>query len=311
MRVLVTGATGFTGTWMMDYLSGQAGVKPVGLIRHPPDKQQREVTSFQWITADLLDRKTLIEKVLEIRPDAIIHLGGLTRGTIENLLQVNAVGTGNILDAGFAANPDCRMLVISSSAVYGYPRIAPIKETTPVRPLSEYGISKIAQEAVAVLHHERNDANSSIIRPFNLAGPGQPESFICGKIIKQVTEIEQQQKTTIDLQEITSARDFVDIRDVVRGYWALLSHPEFSRNCAGQIYNMGSGNDYPVSKIIRLIEEITGQNYIVKLPAQPPKILIPSQQSDNTQILSVTGWKPQISLKDTLRDMLTAARRNP
>jgi len=180
--------------------------------------------------------------VNDICPDAIIHLGGMTRGDLGNLLQANVIGTKNILDAGFAANPDCRILVVSSSAVYGYPGEAPIPESTPLRPLSEYGISKMAQEALALMHHTLNGTHVSIARPFNLAGPGQPESFICGKLVRQVADIEQQKKTALDLLETSSSRDLIDVRDVVRGYWALISHPDFSGKCSGRAFNLGSGN---------------------------------------------------------------------
>ena len=307
MKVLVTGATGFTGTWMMDHLAGLAGVQPTGLARHRPPEHR--AGKIPYIIADLLDRSALVEKISAICPDAIIHLGGLTRGTIGDMLQVNAAGTRNILDAGFAANPDCRMLVISSSAVYGYPGTAPIGEATPLRPASDYGISKMAQEAVTTMHGAINRTGSCIVRPFNITGPGQPDAFICGRIVRQVVEIEKQKRSWIDLQEMTSARDFLDVRDLVKGYWALVSHQEFPQDCAGQIFNMGSGRSCPVAAIIGLIEEITGQHYLVRLPEQPPPILIPSQQSDNARILSVTGWRAAISLKETLRDMLAAARK--
>ena len=244
----------------------------------------------------------------DICPDAIIHLGGMTRGDLGNLLQANVIGTKNILDAGYAANPDCRILVVSSSAVYGYPGEAPIPESTPLRPLSEYGISKMAQEALALMHHTQNGSHVCIARPFNLAGPGQPESFICGKLVRQVADIGQQKKTALDLLETSSSRDLIDVRDVIRGYWAIISYPDFSGKCSGRAFNLGSGSAYPVSAIIRTLEEMTNQHYPVNLPAEILQPSIPSQRSDNAQITSLTGWKPEISLAETLRDMLTAAR---
>ena len=158
------------------------------------------------------------------------------------------------------------------------------------------------------LNYNNSDAAIAIARPFNLAGPGQPESFVCGRIVKQVMEIEQKTRMAIELRETLSARDLIDVRDVVRGYWALVSHPDFTGDCAKKAFNLGSGNAYPVSTIISLIEQITGNQYKVQLPDTLPSIPVPTQRSDNTRISGLTGWKPEISLKETLRDMIAAAR---
>lgn len=306
MRVLVTGAAGFTGTWMMQFLSHEEGVELTGLVRKPSQKSLLPQASC--IVADLLEREQLITSVHEICPDAIIHLGGLTHGDLSNLLLTNVVGTQNILDAGYKANPECRMLVVSSSAVYGYPGTAPITEPTPLQPLSEYGISKMAQEALALMHHAQGGALISVARPFNLAGPGQPPSFICGRLVHQVTDIGHRKKAALELLGTSSSRDLVDVRDVVRGYWALVSHPDFPGKCNGKAFNLGSGNAYPVSTIIAMIEEITNRHYDVNLPDVISPTAIPSQQSDNSRITALTGWQPEIPLEKTLRDMLAAAR---
>jgi GDP-4-dehydro-6-deoxy-D-mannose reductase len=309
MRVLVTGAAGFTGTHMMQYLSQHEGVSVTGLVRKaaPVISKLENIPRISYTIADLLNRKSLMSVVAEIHPDTIIHLGGLTHGSLDDLLSANVAGTKNILDAGYTTNPDCRILVVSSSAVYGYPGTNPITEATPLQPLSEYGISKKKQETYAFMFHELTGAHLCVARPFNLAGPGQSESFICGKIVNQIHEINLQKKKALELREITSSRDLIDVRDVIRGYWALISHSEFSRDCSGQVFNLGSGNAYTISKIIALLEEITGRSYEVKLPPDPPEVPIPTQQSDNTRITTLTRWKPEIPLKDTLRDMLAAA----
>ena len=306
MRVLVTGAAGFTGMRMMEFLATQPGVTPFGLVRrHIP---AIGLTSDSMVIADLLDSDTLHTAVAAICPDAVIHLGGLTRGTPDALHATNVTGTKNLLDAALSANPACRIIVVSSSAVYGYAGDMPIPETAPLRPVGDYGISKVAQETLS-LNYDNSDADIAVARPFNLAGPGQPESFVCGRIVKQVIEIEKKTRTAIELHEITSARDLIDVRDVVRGYWALVSHPDFTGDCSGNAFNLGSGLSYSLSAIIALIEEITGNHYEIRLPATPPAIPVPTQRSDNSLITSLTGWKPAISLEITLRDMLDAERK--
>jgi GDP-4-dehydro-6-deoxy-D-mannose reductase len=201
------------------------------------------------------------------------------------------------------------MLVVSSSAVYGYPGNAAIPETTPQKPLSEYGVSKMAQDALALMYHQLRGSKVVVARPFNLTGPDQPGSFVCGRIVNQAAEIGQGKKPALELLEIRSSRDFLDVRDAVKGYWALVSHPEFLQECSGRAFNIGSGKACSISGLISLIEEITGKHYPVRLPPVPPRVPLLFQQSDNTRITATTGWTPRIPLKETLRDMLLAAER--
>ncbi|MDO8872842.1 MAG: GDP-mannose 4,6-dehydratase, partial [Methanoregula sp.] len=206
-------------------------------------------------------------------------------------------------------NPDCRILVISSSAVYGYAGENAIAEDQPLKPLTEYGLSKATQDNLCHMYHKTRNCQVAIARPFNLVGPDQPVYFVCGKIVQQVIEIEQGRRLSMDLFEIQSCRDFIDVRDVVRAYWALVSHKKFEEDCAGNAFNIGSGRAHPVSTVIDLLQEITGKEYPLHLPALYPSIAVPSQKSDNSLIHRITGWMPRISLKESLSDMLDAARK--
>lgn len=306
MKVLVTGAAGFSGQRMMEFLSQQGGITPVGLIRQETPEPKRNPVVFE--TADLLEKDRLTTVISEISPDAVIHLAGLTHGTPEALQATNVTGTGNLLEAVLAANTGCRILVVSSSAVYGNAGGSPIPETAPISPVTEYGRSKAEQETISHWY-ARNGAAVAIARPFNLAGPGQTDAFVCGRIVNQIVEIERGERETLALWEISSSRDLIDVRDVVRGYWAIVSHAHFSQDCTGRTFNLGSGNAYRISAVIDLIEKITGEHYSVHLPETPPVVAIPTQQSDNSRITALTGWKPAIQLVDTLRDMLDAARK--
>lgn len=307
MKILITGASGFSGTALIRHLIDQGERDICGIARGalPAPLLKAGIRSVQ---CDLLDASR-IRKVMEnINPDHIIHLAALNRGTLAELLKANAVGTRNLLDAVDAANPACQTLIVSSSAVYGYPGRDPIGEGTPLLPLSDYGVSKAAQEHVALMHHAITGGPIAIARPFNLIGPGQPDSLICGRIVRQVVEIEQGQRKHLELQETRSYRDFIDVRDTVRAYRALVSHADFEHMCSGKAFNIGSGTATPVSQIITHIEEITGKQYVVALPENPPLIPLPYQQGDISSIGKTTGWKPEISLKNSLMDMLAVCR---
>ena len=249
---------------MMEYLASQMGVDPIGLIRSESSVHTK-VSGVSWGVADLLDRDRLFNKISAVCPDAIIHLAGLSHGTLDALFMTNVTGTRNLLDAGMQANPDCRVLVVSSSAVYGYAGRAAIPESAPLKPLSDYGLSKMTQDTMSLMYHEIKGAAVAVARPFNLVGPNQSGSFICGRIVNQVAEINQGQKTNLDLLETQSYRDFVDVRDVVRGYFTLVAHPEFSQYCAGKAFNLGSGIACSISEIISTIEAITGNPYNICL----------------------------------------------
>jgi GDP-4-dehydro-6-deoxy-D-mannose reductase len=309
MKILVTGATGFTGRYMMGFLATQKGVHPVALIRSESSALSK-ISGVSWVTADLLDRDRLFDTISAVCPDAIIHLAGLSRGTLEALLTINVTGTRNLLDAGIHANPDCRFLVVSSSAVYGYAGRAAIPESAPMKPLSDYGLSKMTQDTLSLMYHEIKGAAVAVARPFNLVGPNQSGLFICGRIVNQIAEINDGKKTELNLLEIQSYRDFVDVRDVVRGYFALVSYQEFSQYCAGKAFNLGSGIACSISEIISTIDTITGNHYNIRLPTSPPPIPIPAQQSDNSRITDTIGWVPMIPLKSSLIDMLDAVNKS-
>jgi GDP-4-dehydro-6-deoxy-D-mannose reductase len=306
MKVLVTGASGFTGIQMIRYLSQKDGLTMTGLVRKTLPLFHGD--NFSCVDANLLDRARLFDVLSMVQPDRIIHLAGLNHGSLTELLDVNEAGTKNLLEAAFTANADCQVLVIGSSAAYGYGGYDPVTEDTPLRPLSDYGVSKAAQDILALKQHSDLGRQVSVARPFNLVGPEQPPSFICGRIVQQVVEIENGQRDTLDILETSSRRDFIDVRDAVKGYWAILSHPEFLPLCAGRAFNIGSGITYSISAVISLIEEITGDRYTIRVPEKPPDVPVPFLVSNTTRIRTITGWAPEIPFKESLHDMLDAAR---
>ena len=307
MRVLITGASGFTGRVMVRYLTSRSNVEIACLARTDNPGLFRSAR-ISWFFADLLDRDALVSAVSSAEPDAVLHLAGLTRGTLPLLQAANITGTKNLLDATLGRDPSCPIVVVSSSAVYGYAGTAPIQESCPLQPVSDYGISKAGQEALCRQYMDAGKGRIAIPRPFNLVGPGQPDLFVCGKIIRQVVEIEQGKRDVLDLLETGSIRDFIDVRDVVQGYWSILSHPEFDRVCAGNTFNLGSGEPKSIADVIRILEEITGETYSIRLKEEPVPVPVPCQRSDNRRISAATGWKAAIPLSTSLRDMLDAAR---
>ena len=308
MKVLITGASGFTGNQQINLLSAQEDISIVGVSREPGARFSH-LNQVSWVPGDILNKDAIAKTVSLVNPDAVIHLAGANHGSLLDLLTTNVIGTLNILDATQKVNPDCCILVISSSAVYGYAGENSIAEDQPLKPLTEYGLSKTTQDNLCQMYHKTRNCHVATARPFNLIGPDQPASFVCGKIVQQVIEIEHGRRSSLDLMEIQSCRDFIDVRDVVSAYWALISHKKFREDCAGNAFNIGSGRATPVSTVIDLLQEISGKEYPLNLPASSTSISVPSQKSDNSRIHRISGWMPRISLKESLSDMLNAARK--
>jgi nucleoside-diphosphate-sugar epimerase len=233
MKVLVTGASGFVGREMVRQLSRQDDLRIAALTR---DTRHCSVNTdtVTWVSADITDGEAILRTVSGVVPDTVIHLAALNQGSLRDLFRTNVIGTSNLLEAVIQANPACRIIVISSSAVYGYAGEAPIDEDIPCAPLSLYGVSKVAEEHTAMMFYHTRGADVAIVRPFNLVGPGLPTTLVCGHIIEQVLAADQKGDNLIELAESVSRRDFVDVRDLVRGIRALATLPDFHGRCAGR-----------------------------------------------------------------------------
>ncbi|MGA2911999.1 MAG: GDP-mannose 4,6-dehydratase [Methanoregula sp.] len=305
MNILITGASGFTGKYLIKYLASQENLELFGLLHNHPEPSSN---TLEWIKCNLRDKGQVERCIHKIDPERIIHLAGLNSGSIKNLIETNVLGTENLLHAINRENNGCRILVIGSSAEYGYSKKLPIDETASFNPVGGYGISKVAQDLLARSYYHRYGLQVAVARPFNLIGPGQSSSFVCGQIVSQIVEIETGLRKAINLHEIKSCRDFIDVRDTVRAYWSILDHNHFTVKCAGNAFNVGSGKSYAITEVLEMIWEILGEKFPVVVSEKHEKLLIPSQQSDNSLIITTTGWRPHFELKRSLTDMLLTQR---
>jgi GDP-4-dehydro-6-deoxy-D-mannose reductase len=306
MRVLVTGAGGLAGRAMVRQILGLEGDREVfGIYRkNLPQAFDR----FTPLKVDLTDREKTLARVKEAEPAMIIHLAGQNHGSLAKLLESNVISTQNLLDAACALRNPVRILVTGSSAEYGYAGNRPIPESAPLRPVGPYGISKVAAELLTFSYHAVRHLPVAVVRPFNLVGPGQSDAYVCGKMARQVSEIEEGKREEISLADLSSRRDFIDVRDMAIACWSLITLPEFADRCAGKAFNIGSGKAHSVADVLEIIRRNTGKRYPVLLPERERPIPVPTQTSDNSLITATCGWKPSISLSQSLRDMLAFER---
>jgi len=306
MKVLITGASGFTGIYLIDHITekcASAKNRPeiYGLYNSSKPESSE---SCRFIKADICNASEIEDLISSVKPDYAIHLAGARKGSYEEQFRLNAVGTVNLLEAVRKHCNKSRILVVSSSAVYGYAGEMPISEDIPLRPVGAYGVSKAAGEMAALSFSRQYGMNIAVARPFNLFGPKQSEDFVTGKIVKYTTEITAGLRGSFDLYSLDSGRDFVDVRDAVGAYWDIISSSDFEERCKGEIFNIGSGMVHTVEDILSLLENITSKKIRVNLPSDTSPDLIPTQKSDISKIKAVTGWQPEHSPEETLTDML-------
>ena len=292
MRSLITGGRGFVGTWLAEHLS-ELGDEVVRI------DQEVEIT----------DPDALLAAVRAAAPDAIYHLAALTHVGQSwdeplRVLEVNVIGTAALLAAARECGTDPRVLVTSSAEVYGPvtdPDRLPLREGSPTAPLTPYAASKLAAEAVvtqAVLGHGQQVIT---VRPFNHVGPGQAPSFAVSALAKRIVDAERSGARSIPVGNLSARRDFTDVRDVVRAYRLLVESAP-----AGEVYNVCSGRDVSIDEIAHSLIALAGSPLELETdPSLVRAVEVPVLRGDPAKLHDATGWKPEISLEQTLADVMS------
>ena len=217
------------------------------------------------------------------------------------VLRINAEGTLNVLLAAEAAGAE-RLLVIGSAEEYGIvaPEELPLVETAPLRPVTPYGASKVAAEVVALQAHRARGLGVVAARPFNHLGPGQSDRLVASTLAHQVARNEREGTDVIMAGDLTARRDFSDVRDVVRAYRLLVT-----RGQPGEVYNVCSGRDVPVSELADALIAESGRPMRVELdPDRLRPVELKALRGDPSKLRAATGWIPEIPLEQTLSDLL-------
>ena len=282
LRMLVTGADGFTGVHFV--------------------KQAREagydVFAFD---GDLTSPQAIQAQVDAAAPDVVVHLAGISfvgHDKPSAFYDVNVIGTLNLLDALLKLpHRPKRILLASSANVYGNCELSPIAETQAPAPLNHYAMSKLAMEHLAMTYADR--LSLFFVRPFNYTGPGQVESFVIPKIVSHF----KRRATTMELGNLTVEREYNDVRMVTDAYLKLLD-----KAAAGEIYNICSGKTYTLHQVIDALVELTGHpiNVVVN-PAFVRANELHRLCGDASKLVRTIGAFDSIALKDMLRWMLESS----
>ncbi len=297
MRAVVTGARGFVGEHLVAHLDSM-GDDVTSLDRTGPDP------------IDVTDGDRLVERLGALRPDVVYHLAAFTHvgesfNAEHEVLRVNAEGTANVLAAGRAADV-ARVLVVGSSEQYGVvdASAVPLTEDTPLRPVSPYARSKAMAEAHALAAFSETGQGVLCVRAFNHTGPGQPPRFLVPALAVRIVDAERAGLDTITVGNLDPVRDYSDVRDVVRAYRLLVEHGE-----PGTVYNVCSGRGVTVAEIARGLLALAERPLELVVDPQLVRATdVPVLVGDPTRLQRATGWRPEITLAQTLADVLTAAR---
>jgi len=323
MIVLVTGIDGFVGSHALEYLLSVGGIDIHGT--HIPggstaniDHLRGRVTLHE---ADITDAEKIARIFLDVRPERVIHLAGQAfvptalRDPI-GTFDVNIMGGVAVLDAARrqaeAAGTGPGVLLVSSGEVYGKLHGEPISEDSPVRPENPYAVSKASVDLIGQEYRRTFGVRVSVVRPFNHAGPRQNPVFVCSDFGRQFALIaEGKCAPVVRAGNLESRRDFTDVRDVVRAYWAILTHPS-----PHTIFNLCSGRVVAIRELIDLFQEASGIR--VTVTAEPDRVRsgdAPFVAGSYERLRSATGWRPEIPLSRTLADVFAywreKIRRSP
>ena len=285
MRILLTGAEGFTGRHFAAFARA-SGHESVNL------------------KVDLTDKAAVVTALQDTRPDAVVHLAGISfvgHADDTAFYAVNVVGTTNLLVAlaALPVKPKC-VLLASSANVYGNCLNSPIVETQAPAPLNHYAASKLAMEHMALTYLDRLPI--VIARPFNYTGPGQHINFVIPKLVDHFAR----RANSVSLGNLQVEREFNDVQMVCNAYLNLLNFGQ-----PGEIYNVCSGQPYALASVIDALSQLS--DHVLKVEVNPAFVranelhrLCGSPAKLQALLASHGVTIPVQSLEGTLRTMLLA-----
>jgi GDP-4-dehydro-6-deoxy-D-mannose reductase len=309
MKVLITGATGFIGGFLARHCL-QAGCTVLGLGVEDPKEEWPAAAVFE--SCDVRNEARLLELIIAFRPERIFHLAAQSFPTVSlekpfETMSINAGGTINIFECLRTAGIKPMVVVACSSAEYGpvEAKDLPVREDHALRPLHPYGVSKVAQDLLAAQYFANYGLPCVRIRIFNTTGPSKVGD-VCSDLTKRAAEIDLGiGPPSLRVGNLNTRRAIIDGRDMARGLWLAAERCE-----PGEVYNVGANQIYSVQELIDAIRPLVKVTFEIE---QDPALMRSCDElviaGDITKFQRRTGWKPEIELSGTIREMLDWWRR--
>jgi GDP-4-dehydro-6-deoxy-D-mannose reductase len=315
MRIFITGITGPVGSALADYLLTLPDVELHVFKRWRSDPRPIEHLWGRVVLheGDIEDPFSVDRALARANPQRVYHLAAQSYPSESwdapiTTMRTNVEGTINVLEAVRRNCPAARVHVAGTSAQYGWvrPEETPIPETHPMRPLSPYGVSKVAAEMSGIQYHHCYGMHVVVTRSFNHVGPHQGDRCAIQTFCKQMAAIEAgQQEPVIAVGNLDARRDFSHTTDVARALWLLLEHGQ-----PGEVYNLCAGEATRIGDIVEMVRQ---QGRVATEVRVDPSRLRPADEpvlmGDNARLRKATGWQPQIGMEQIVTELLDYWRK--
>lgn len=308
MKILVTGADGFVGSWLVP-AAREAGHEVIGAVR-AGSTIPRWLARSGTVELELTDPASM-QAALRSECEAIVHLAGVASGADARrdpvmAWEVNTLGTVRLVEAaasrGGTAGAGPVVLVASTAEVYGAGARRPVTEGDPVRPCSPYGASKLSAEIAALEAGRRAGLRVIVTRAFPHTGRGQDTRFVVPAFAKRLIEAKRRGERTVRVGNLQPIRDILHVSDVARAYVTLLE-----RGVPGEVYNVAAGRTVSIRQVFEQLAHLVGTDArAVPDPALARTADIPYLVGDPSKLMRTTGWEPEVALEDALAEVVDA-----
>jgi len=314
MKALITGISGFAGSHLTELLI-EKGYEVFGTFfdKSTFSNLSGFMNKVKVYRCDIRNCDALKNVIEDVKPDEIYHLAAISfvpTSLKEPKLtfDTNLYGTLNLYQAVIDSKMNPKILFVGSADEYGLvkEKDIPIGESYPLLPVNPYSISKASADFLSFFYFKNYGLNIIRVRPFNHIGPRQSPEFVCSGFTKQIAEIEKGlREPIIKVGNLEAKKDFTDVRDMVRGYWLALDKGE-----PGKVYIICSERAIQIKGLLNHLLELSSRKVeIMKDPKRMRPYDNPILQGDSSKFRRRSGWKPEIPLDKTLKDILEYWRK--
>lgn len=305
-KVLITGIAGFVGSHLAERLATRFEVWGTRI-----DDNTANLSGIEGVNlskCDLLDRNSVEEVIDRLKPDIVFHLAAQSIPAFsfshpEETLKTNIFSTLNIFESVLKSVPEAVVLNIGSGDEYGDAAadILPVPEKAELKPLNPYAVSKVTQDLLAFQYWRSRGLKAVRARPFNHFGPRQSDCFVTSEFARQIAEIEAgiREEKALRVGNLRTAKDFLDVRDVVAAYELLVEKGSF-----GEAYNVCSGRATSIREIAETLISFSTESITIK---EDPSRRRPTETAaiyGDAAKMKALGWAPKYTLRESLESIL-------
>lgn len=303
-KVLLTGAGGFSGKYLREFLV-ERGIEVHSMGQRSPSTDA--LRRYHHLI-DITSASEIMHVLHNFQPDYIVHLAGVVRHNDPQVFyRVNTGYAVALLTALEKFDRHIPTLFVGTAAEYGQPEPEelPINEDKSCKPLDHYGISKYAQTLEVLASYQRSGIPVVIVRPSNIIGAGMPAHFVVQSFATQIAKIRRgEQEPVLKTGNLQSSRDFISIEEVCKVYWDVLQKPA----ALGEIFNVCSGIATAISDIVTALTELSGLDIRVETdPALYRPVDVPVHYGSTEKLHNLLGYTPSCSLEKTLEHILKSS----